>query len=282
MIRVNTEHHSSLEIEILAEPVVKENLENDLTNMSPIESVPSPQRGFSTWHSTTLTEHQIQVACQRLYSPEQVEGDAPSNMTLEEQNALQRAMTWIKSFIIMPHENLGRPGAVCPYVKPAIREKLMYLTVCPLPETPTEDDIFNSMLIYGNIFQRMEPTEGDLSKLRTIVIALPDIPDEHAQALMEPAHKRLKTELLKHNMLIGQFYPGCQIPGSWNPHFLPLQSPIAMFAIRTFIESDWRFLKGNEEWEDLFKNRFGEAVALNPDTISSHPMGYHGEMPGDH
>jgi hypothetical protein len=44
-----------------------------------------------------------------------------------DRNALHAVADWIKTFVAMPHKDLGRAGPVCPFVPVALERKTLWL-----------------------------------------------------------------------------------------------------------------------------------------------------------
>jgi Domain of unknown function (DUF6875) len=42
-------------------------------------------------------------------------------------DALQGVAGWIKTFVVKPHQDLGRAGPVCPFVPGALERKTLWL-----------------------------------------------------------------------------------------------------------------------------------------------------------
>lgn len=187
-------------------------------------------------------------------------GEGLTNFTPGEIEALQALMKWTHDFIMKPHPQLGRTGAVCPFVKPALRQANVYLTVCRPNQPVTANTLVEDVLPFRDVFLNLPGAGQPEARLHTLMIALPDLTDETASRIMEPVHQALKTELLPDKILIGQFYPSCPVPATWNKSFFPLQSPVPMFVLRYLIETDWRFLAGHPEWESAYREYYPETT----------------------
>jgi hypothetical protein len=170
--------------------------------------------------------------------------------------ALTETLAWVEGFIMKPHRELGRSGSVCPFVKPSVERQALYYSMAVFDHKDPWESVYRAVRHYADMFFKIPPFDGDAALLKSIVVILPEMDVDDYASLMEPMHKRLKTDLMQENMLIGQFYPGCMVPATWNPNFYPLQSPVPTFAIRYLIESDWRFLKGNPAWESMYLDVF--------------------------
>jgi hypothetical protein len=171
--------------------------------------------------------------------------------------ALRETLKWTREFIMRPHPQLGRSGSVCPFVKPAMKEGLLYLSPCSLKNPEDTEAIYREIMGYESCFRQIQERLGpEAGKLLTILIVMPDMSDELAVQLMEPLHQRIKTDILGRGIMIGQFYPSCPVPATWNSEFRPLQSPVPMFVLRQLIETDLRFMAGNPDWEERFHRHF--------------------------
>ena len=51
--------------------------------------------------------------------------------------ALQAVAEWIKTFVVKPHEDLGRAGTVCPFVPGSLERKTLWLA----PEQIADRDV---------------------------------------------------------------------------------------------------------------------------------------------
>ena len=57
---------------------------------------------------------------------------------------LAKALGWIEDFIAHPHEQLGRTGAVCPFVPGALERQTLYFRVEPSAKTVASRDCCKS------------------------------------------------------------------------------------------------------------------------------------------
>lgn len=200
------------------------------------------------------------LATGMLYTPSQIEAGECEGLSQQDWQHLYQSLRWTLDFIAKPHPNMGRPGSVCPFVKPSIQQGLLYFALCQLQSRPISvDEITERMHAYHRQFLALPSPSAELGKLKCLVVVLPAIPDDIAESLMEPLHKSLKTEFLKEDVMLGQFYATCKVPATTNPDFYPLQSPLPLFVFRTFIESDWRFLEGHLDWESTYLEKFSQA-----------------------
>jgi hypothetical protein len=127
----------------------------------------------------------------------------------------------------------------------------------------TADDIERTVRGMVTEFHRLPPTEGSDVLLKTILILFPTVT---SYSIIDEAQRRLKNQFVAMGLMIGQFYPGCQEPGLWNPQFRPLQSPLALLAVRHMVSSDFPFLAANPEWIERYLKKFAPSI---PATVRS-------------
>jgi hypothetical protein len=199
-----------------------------------------------------------------LYTPSQIDATTSENPLIPAEDLLpmKNTLAWMRTFIMRPHGDLGRPGAVCPFVRASIEKDLLWFVSIRSQEPQLQEVIYQRVLAYKDQFVALPPLDEEMAVYKSIAILLPDLQVPVMADFMEPLHKRLKTALLTEQLMIGQFYPDCMVPGTWNQDFYPLQSPVPMLVIRYLIETDWRFLTGNTQWETSFLKKFGQAGGL--------------------
>jgi hypothetical protein len=230
---------------VLAPPLIKQ--------AQPLPEKPSQPTAFQ--------QRYAQLAPDGLFLPEEIQAGHPQ-LTDEDRRLITETLHWMHHFIMRAHETMGRSGAVCPFVRPALQRQKIFLGVCRL-ENPTDpESVATRMLSYGRLLASLRARE-DADLLESFALLVPGMPDE--VQFMEPLHQRLKTELLTLGIMPGQFYPSCPIGSTYNEDFKPLQSPAPMFVLRFLIESDWRFIQGHQNWEETYSKRFHQT------TPSSHP-----------
>jgi hypothetical protein len=163
---------------------------------------------------------------------------------------------WAATYLTAPHPALGRDGVVCPYTAASINRETFWVGCVDRPDLTAED-------IEGNVagmvteFSRLSPTEGPGALLKTVLILFPAVAD---YGVIDEAQRRLKERFVSQGLMIGQFYPGCAEPGIRNPDFRPLQSPVALLAIRHMASSDFPFIAGKVEWVEDYLKKFAPAV----------------------
>lgn len=197
-----------------------------------------------------------------IYLPGMVKDPILYDIPDQDIEPLQKALGWTESFIIKSHPQYGLKKAVCPFVKPSMDINLLYMAVLRVDNPESLDELYTEMNVYRDMFLKMGPIPEHMRILRCFMLLLPDTPGHLLDDLMETPRpdtgESLKTEWLRHGIMMGQFYPACPFKSTLNAKLKTHQSPVPFYAVRPFIESDWRFLRYNEVWKAIYKARYGE------------------------
>ena len=100
--------------------------------------------------------------------------------------ALQAVADWIKTFVAKPHKDLGRAGAVCPFVPGSLERRTLWLAAEQIADrsAPAVVELMNR---YIRRLLDAQPTDGDDTKYKTIVVVFPDLPADRAQGVLDEA-----------------------------------------------------------------------------------------------
>src|SRR4051794_5829013 len=173
----------------------------------------------------------------------------PAELAVEPppSGSLAAASRWVRSYLTHPHPDLGRPGAVCPFVGPALeRGSLRFGVVegCPPPEK-----IDRIIERYRDAFLGAALCLPRSRQLLTFLVLFPDVATEDAPRVIDAAQERLKPAFVQAGLMVGQFHPGPPSePGLWNPDFRPLAAPVPLLAIRHMHARDFLFLRDRPEF----------------------------------
>ena len=91
----------------------------------------------------------------------QVARDYPSH------SALASVLEWMRAFLARSHPELGRKGAVCPFVPVALEQDSIWMAEIAERE-PTLDSISRVILYYRDLFLATEPTSGPVNLNSTL------------------------------------------------------------------------------------------------------------------
>jgi len=173
------------------------------------------------------------------------------NSSAEELNGIKK---WITDFLCNPHPSLGRSGDVCPHTKEAINKDSIFFTV----ENSFHLDKESEMKRIANqieLFKELKTANAESYKV--IINVYPYI-NSAEYFKIESIQNELKPIFVESSLMIGQFYPGCKEKGLWNDNFFPLDSPIALLAIRNMAITDIAFLMSNNTFVKKYLDVFGE------------------------
>jgi Domain of unknown function (DUF6875) len=107
-----------------------------------------------------------------------------SELAESDLEALQAVADWIKTFVVKPHKDLGRAGAVCPFVPGSLERKTLWLA----PEQIADLDmpeVVERMSGYKRLLLDTRPTEGDDVIYNVIVVVFSDLSADRAQGVFD-------------------------------------------------------------------------------------------------
>jgi hypothetical protein len=112
--------------------------------------------------------------------------------------ALQAVADWIKTFAARPHNDLGRPGPVCPFVPGSLERKTLWLA----PEQIADRSVPAVAELMNGYIRRLldsQPTDGDHTKYKVIVVVFPDLPADRAQGVFDDVLEQLAVRSYAEN-----------------------------------------------------------------------------------
>jgi hypothetical protein len=183
-----------------------------------------------------------------------------SELADSDLGALHAVADWIKTFVAKPHKDLGREGAVCPFVPASLERKTLWLA----PEQIADRSVPAVIELMNGYIRRLldaQPTYGDDTQYKTIVVVFPDLPADRAQGLFDDVLQALATpSYAEDGILFGPFYEGNDGTALYNASFRPFTSPVPFLFVRLGVVSDWKFFLGNKDLLSLWARRFGESA----------------------
>ncbi|APA98900.1 DUF6875 domain-containing protein [Nocardia seriolae] len=151
---------------------------------------------------------------------------------------------WVRDHLMRPHPDLGRPGPVCPFVRHGVTRQLIWAGLADGDDISAErmnlivDDAFE---LYRGLRQEF-PAEARGSTLVTV------FPGLTRYDVVDAVHRERNPEVVSQGLMLGQFYPGCTVPGLWDSDFHPLDSPLPMLVLRSMMSTDFPFLAAEADW----------------------------------
>jgi hypothetical protein len=188
--------------------------------------------------------------------------DASRTRTLAEGDveALQAIAAWIKTFVVRPHEDLGRAGTVCPFVPGSLERKVLWLAPEQIADR-SGPDVVELVSGYKRLLLETQPTGGD-DAYKVIVVVFTDLSADRAKGVFDDVLNHLAvTSYADDGILYGPYYEGNEATAIYNSRFRPFQSPVPFLFVRPGVISDWKFFLDDEDWLNLWAGRYGESGA---------------------
>jgi hypothetical protein len=183
-----------------------------------------------------------------------------SELAESDLDALQAVADWIKTFVVKPHKDLGRAGPVCPFVPEGLERKTLWLA----PELIADQgvpDVVQLMNGYKRLLLDTQPTEGDDTNYKVIVVVFTDLSADRAQGVFDNVLQHLAVpSYVEDGIVFGPFYEGHEGTAIYNSSFRPFRSPVPFLFVRHGVISDWKFFLDSEDWLNLWGRRFGESA----------------------
>jgi hypothetical protein len=185
-----------------------------------------------------------------------------SALAPDERDALRAVAGWIEGFIARPHEDLGRPGTVCPFVPEALKRRELWLAPQQVGDGGVQG-VVDTMLNYKRALLRAPATDVDDVDYQVIVVVFTDLQSDHASTLFDDVLDHIAVPSYEDDGIVfGPFFAGHTGTALYNPGFRPFQSPVPLVFVRHGVVSDWKFFLDKPDWLRLWARRFGETAAL--------------------
>jgi hypothetical protein len=151
---------------------------------------------------------------------------------------------WIADYLVHPHPELGREGPVCPFVRQTTARHALWTAVVPGGDDLTAAELSDVVRDAHELYNHLRASGTDARSLASVTV----FPGLTRYDRIDAVHRRHKTDLVRDGLMLGQFYPGCQVPGLWNAAFHPLDAPLPMLVIRPMMTTDYPFLVARNDW----------------------------------
>ena len=181
-----------------------------------------------------------------------------SELAERELEGLQAIAGWIKTFVVKPHEDLGRAGTVCPFVPTSLERKTLWLAPEQIADRDVPD-VVELMSSYKRLLLDTPPPDGGDVIYNVIVVVFADLPADRAKGIFDGVQEQLAVpSYVEDGILFGPYYEGNEGTALYNSSFRPFQSPVPFLFVRHGVTSDWKFFLDDEEWFGLWAHRHGE------------------------
>ena len=160
---------------------------------------------------------------------------------------------WIRSYLMQPHPELGRTGAVCPFTPHAAKLDAVLIG------TSRRADVEGIVAVMERAISAFDVIEvpREARRFRAVLVGFPECSGADGAALLRAAQNRLRPHSIYRGKMIGLFEPNSQAAGLINPDFKPLRAPLPLLAIRSLVVEDAPFVKRNPRLAPLYLLKFG-------------------------
>jgi hypothetical protein len=184
-----------------------------------------------------------------------------SELAESDLDALRAIADWIKTFVVRPHEELGRAGTVCPFVPVSLERKTLWLAPEQIADR-SEPEVVELMSGYKRLLLDARAADDGDATYNVIVVVFTDLSHDRAQGLFDVVLRELAVgSYVEDGILFGPYYEGNQATAIYNSSFRPFQSPVPFLFVRHGVVSDWKFFLDDERWLDPWAHRYGESGA---------------------
>jgi hypothetical protein len=158
----------------------------------------------------------------------------------ESAGAVTDCARWTTTYPLQKVKKRHREEAICPMMAPALAARSVYFSVKRVSDRELPLESLDTILREAAAVFEEKIVSPD-PRLRCLVLVVPGVRGGRLLEATDPA-REIKNELLRRGILVGEFFPGCPFATTFNPRLFALRSPAPMYVLRSFVESDWRFI----------------------------------------
>ncbi|MGN6317956.1 DUF6875 domain-containing protein [Trinickia sp.] len=152
-------------------------------------------------------------------------------------------LAWMQRFIMRPHADLGRKGAVCPFAKPAHEERALLFCSFDAAEMPF-DTYIDTLMRLPRLFERLAKERSEPSELLSLAVFPIGLQAGAHYKFIDCAHAILKPFFMECGLMLGEFHPASTVRGAHSDTFRPMRADVPLFVIRAMALHDILFIDG--------------------------------------
>lgn len=157
------------------------------------------------------------------------------------RGVFESGLDWLAGFIMRPHAELGRRGAVCPFARPVHDEGSLVFCAWDVKELPFE--IFLSVLNrLPAFYHRLFACTHGKSRLFSVCIFVNGLEEGQYSKYIDEAHSMSKPVFMEAGLMIGEFHPLSVTKGVHSKSFRPMRSSRPAFVVRAITPHDAIFI----------------------------------------
>jgi hypothetical protein len=150
-------------------------------------------------------------------------------------------LAWIERFIMQPHPDLGRKGAVCPFAQAAHEARTIHF--CALDVGEMSFDVFTDVMMrLTSFFNRFAGNTSGRSDLLSLCIFPRNLRPESYYKFIDCAHSILKPHYMNAGLMLGEFHPLSAVRGAHSERICAMRSDVPIFVIRSIALHDILFI----------------------------------------
>lgn len=152
----------------------------------------------------------------------------------------REVVAWLSEFITRPDPGVGRPGAVCPRVTPALDRGLVWLVAIPVTASSGAEAAEKAIRLAG-LFRDLFPGREE-ARAAALLAVFPGLDPQRAGGFIDGAHTALRTRFTHAGLMLGGFHPARAGTAVRNPRFPVWRCPAPGLAVRAMSPHDLMFL----------------------------------------
>jgi len=151
----------------------------------------------------------------------------------------RQGLEWLDRFVTRSHPDLGRPGAVCPRLAPALRTDTVWLVAIALTGA-SPDHAVEASKVLGRLFEDLATREQRQSA--ALLGFFPNLPARNSADFIDGGHRLVRPWFVERGLMLGEFHPTSTVGGVHNRDLPVMRCPAPMFAVREITPHDLMFL----------------------------------------
>ncbi|MFX1765433.1 hypothetical protein PWP93_23155 [Paraburkholderia sp. A1RI-2L] len=157
------------------------------------------------------------------------------------RKTFETGLCWLEDFIMKPHAELGRRGAVCPFAKPVHHEES--LVFCLWDATDLHYRDYLSILgKFPDLYLRLLDSAKADSRLFSLCVFVRGLDEAQFYQYIDEAHALLKPAFMDAGLMLGEFHPLSVTKGAHSETFRPMRSSQPAFVVRAMSSHDALFI----------------------------------------
>lgn len=157
------------------------------------------------------------------------------------RRTFESGLAWLEGFVMNPHPELGRHGAVCPFAKPVHNGNSLIFCVWDANDLQFDDFVHVLKKFPDSYFRMLARMSGNLKLFSMCVFVRGIMADQYGKYI-DGAHALAKPAFMEAGLMLGEFHPLSQAKGAHSETFRPMRSTQPAFVVRAMSPHDALFI----------------------------------------